>query len=81
MTDTNAKKGGRPRSTDPRTMRGIRMTAKEWATFQALGGADWFSAAITRARLTPEQRADRDAQLSNAQQGLDIDTARDPLVI
>lgn len=80
MTDTT-KKGGRPRSTDPRTMRGIRMTAREWATFQALGGADWFSAAIARARLTPEQRTDRDARLSNAQQGLDLDTARDPLVI
>lgn len=80
MNETKSK-GGRPRSADPRTMRGIRMTAREWATFQALGGSDWFSSAIARARLTPEQRADRDARLSNAQQGLDIDTARDPLVI
>ncbi len=56
--------GGRPRSTDPRTMRGVRMTAKEWATYQALGGPAWLSAQLARARLTPEQRADRDTRLN-----------------
>lgn len=61
--DKPRRAGGRPRSTDPRTMRGIRMTAHEWATFQALGGVDWFGRTIARAKLTPEQRADRDARL------------------
>lgn len=73
--------GGRPRSTDPRMMRGIRMTAREWATFQALGGSEWFARTIARAKLTPEQRAERDAALGNAQHGLDLDTRTDPLVV
>lgn len=67
MTDTTNNKGGRPRSTDPRTMRGMRLTAREWATYQALGGGAWLSAQLARARLTPEQRADRDARLAAAQ--------------
>jgi hypothetical protein len=62
-------------------MRGIRMTAREWATFQALGGSEWFAQAMARAKLTPEQRTERDAILGNAQQGLDLDTRTDPLVI
>lgn len=73
--------GGRPRSTDPRTVRGIRMTVREFATYQALGGPDWFASAITRAKLTPDQRAHRDAIIGNAQQGLDLDTRTAPLVI
>ena len=65
--------GGRPRSTDPRTMRGIRMTAREWATFQALGGSDWFAQAMARAKLSPEQRARRDGLM---QPELEIDVSQ-----
>lgn len=72
--------GGRPRSADPRTMRGFRLTAFEFATLQALGGPAWLSKTLARAKLTPQQRAERDAAIGNAQQGLDLDTARDPLV-
>lgn len=73
--DKPRRAGGRPRSTDPRTMRGIRMTAREWATFQALGGSDWFAQAMARAKLTPEQRARRDGLM---QQGLDLETSAAP---
>lgn len=50
---------GRPRSTDPRTMRGFRATAEEWATYQALGGNAWLMQKLKAARLTPEQASER----------------------
>jgi hypothetical protein len=46
------------------------MTAREWATFQALGGSDWFAQAMARAKLTPTQRARRDGL---TQPGLELD--------
>ena len=67
--------GGRPRSADPRTMRGFRLTATEWATLQALGGAAWLAAALARAKLSTEQRARRDGLM---QQGLDLETSAAP---
>lgn len=75
MTDT-PNKGGRPRSTDPRTMRGWRATAQEWATYQALGGSAWLAARLKSARLTPEQQATRARILSElgGQQAIDDGT-------
>lgn len=76
MTTTKPRRAGRPRSTDPRTMRGMRLTALEWSTYQALGGNTWLSAQLARARLSPEQKADRDRRLSGTQQALDLDPAK-----
>lgn len=70
------RRAGRPRSTDPRTMRGMRLTALEWSTYQALGGNTWLSAQLARARLSPEQKADRDRRLAGTQQALDLDPAK-----
>lgn len=73
MTDT-AKRIGRPSkgASDKKQQRGIRMTPREWATYQALGGPAWFASAIARARLTPEQRARRDAIEAETLAQLDI---------
>ena len=49
-------------------MRGVRLTAQEWATLQALGGAEWIRARLARARLTPAQQAAREALLLEAGQ-------------
>lgn len=48
---------GRPRVAEARRMRGLRLTAEEWATLQALGGADWLRDRLRRARLSDEQHA------------------------
>lgn len=68
MTDTTEPKriGRPPKGADKKQMRGVRMTPREWATYQALGGPQWFGAALARARLTPEQRAARDAFLQGS---------------
>lgn len=63
---TEPRSPGRPRSDDPRQVRGVRLTAEEWAKFQALGGALWLRARLDRARLTPEQAAQRAALLDEA---------------
>ena len=74
MTDTTEPKriGRPPKGADKKQMRGVRMTPREWATYQALGGPQWFGAALARARLTPEQRARRDAIESETLGQLDI---------
>ena len=74
MHTTGPKRIGRPPKSpdDRKQQRGIRMTPREWATYQALGGPAWFSGAIARARLTPEQRARRDAIEAETLAQLDI---------
>ena len=73
MTDTELKRIGRPpKGADKKRMRGVRMTPREWATYQALGGPQWFGAALARARLTPEQRTRRDAIETETRGQLDI---------
>ena len=74
MTDTTEPKriGRPPKGADKKQMRGVRMTPREWATYQALGGPQWFGAALARARLTPEQRTRRDAIEAETLGQLDI---------
>lgn len=61
MSET--KKGGRPPVDEPRKMRGIRLTVQEWATFQAVGGANWLRERLDAVKLTPIQRRARDELL------------------
>ena len=74
MTDTTEPKriGRPPKGADKKQMRGVRMTPREWATYQALGGPQWFGAALARARLTPEQRTRRDVIEAETLGQLDI---------
>lgn len=65
-TPTTSRPPGRPKSEEPRAVRGVRLTAHEWATLQALGGADWIRARLARARLTPAEQAAREALLLEA---------------
>jgi hypothetical protein len=53
---SNGKRMGRPPVEEPRKTRGVRMTEREWATFQALGGVDWLRDKLGAVRLTPEQK-------------------------
>lgn len=43
------KRVGRPPVEEPRQTRGVRMTAQEWATFQALGGGEWLRDMLAKA--------------------------------
>lgn len=67
MSDTPKRSlGGRPPVEEPRVVRGVRFTALEWATYQALGGATWLRDVLASADLTPEQAAARDQYLAVA---------------
>lgn len=53
-------KGGRPPVEEIRQTRGVRLTVKEWATFQAVGGSNWLREKLETAKLTPTQKQARD---------------------
>ena len=54
------KRVGRPSIEEPRQTRGVRLTVKEWATFQAVGGSNWLREKLEAVKLTPTQKQARD---------------------